>query len=220
MLIYNSVFTPIAPLSDTMKTLLTLLFIISCFSLQARNFISWNKNYQLQLSDFRSSKTQIGSGSNYTIHSGSSFNSSLFRSKGGLVSTRNYNSRIVCNFRMNKAALQAPDSLKAADLLEFARYEFDLCELYTRKYRKQLTESSNAFSKAHFFHFFYESVQTEFDTRRQTAVQETDLGRNRERLASLRREVSAELDRLETFSNNYSRNNKRKATQSAVIATR
>jgi len=49
--------------------------------------------------------------------------------------TKNFNSKVNCEFHCNIASLIAPDTARAMNLLLFSRYAFDLAELYARKVR-------------------------------------------------------------------------------------
>ncbi len=163
--------------------ILTILIITS--TAQAQNKIDWDGNYELQLSDFRSLSTQIGGSNIYSLHSGSSMDFSFYMSNAEFIFTKNFNSKVNCTFNRNVASIVAPDSLVAIDLLYFSRYEFDLYELYARKFRKRLFEQKGAFSDVNFFKPIYDEIQSELTERHTLAGRATDLGRNREKLKEL-----------------------------------
>jgi hypothetical protein len=48
-------------------------------------------------------------------------------------------------FQRDAGSLIAPDTITANKLLDFARYEFDLSELYARKLRKEIYEQKGTF---------------------------------------------------------------------------
>ncbi len=113
--------------------------------------------------------------------------------------TKNFNSKVNCTFNRDAASLVAPDSLTAMDLLDFARFEFDLSELYARKFRKKIYEEKGAFSEASFFRPLYDKIQQEFTERHTIAGQESDLGRNKEKLNELHQAVLKEIEQLSDF---------------------
>lgn len=182
-----------------MKQVFIAIFItISCVG-NAQNSKEWDGNYKLQLSDFQSSATEIGEGNIYSLHSSAGFDFSFYMSNAEFMFTKNFNSKVNCSFNRNAASLVAPDSAMAMDLVDFARYGFDLSELYARKLRKKLYEEKGAFSDISFFKPIYEEIQQEFNERHAIAGKTTDLGRNRAVLYSLQIEVLAEIEQLSDF---------------------
>ena len=102
-------------------------------------------------------------------------------------------------FRRDAAVIVATDSIMALQILNFARYEFDLSEVHARKFRQQLYEKKGAFSTANFFRPVYDEIQKEYIERHTTAAKETDIGRNSEKLSVLQSIVLAELEQLAEF---------------------
>jgi len=184
-----------------LNTILFLLFFV-LLSTQAQNVIEWDGKYQLQLSDFQSPATQIGQGNIYSLQTVSFFDFSFYMTQFEFMAIKNFNSNVDCSFRRNAAALVAPDTLIALDLLAFARYEFDLSELYARKFRKELFEKKKGFSSANFFRPIYDELSKEFTAKRTLDVQLTDIGRNRGVLSELHDEVLQEIQMLADFCKN------------------
>jgi hypothetical protein len=182
-----------------MKRFITLVFCAFVFFTKGQNTIEWDGIYQLRLSDFQSPATQIGGVTIYSLHSAASFDFAFAMSNGEFMFTKNFNPKVNCTFRRDAASLVAPDSIFANDLLGFARYEFDLAELYARKFRKRLYEEKDAFSDVSFFQPIYDSVHMEFAQRHTIAGKVTDLGRNREKLHELQQEVLNEIQDLSDF---------------------
>ena len=113
--------------------------------------------------------------------------------------TKNFNSKVTCSFKPEAAMILAPDTATATDLLEFAKFDFDLAELYARKLRKRLYEEKGAFSDANFFQPVYDEINKEFVDRHTAAGKETDLGKNRDKLNELHAQVMQEIDELPDF---------------------
>lgn len=112
-----------------MKRLFTLICIVYIQFSIGQNTVEWDGVYQLTFSDFQSPATEIGNSSMYSIHSGSGMYFSFYMSNAEFMFTKNFNSKVDCSFKRSSAALIAPDSSIAMNLLLFARYEFDLNEL-------------------------------------------------------------------------------------------
>ena len=182
-----------------MKTVFSLVFCCLALISTSQNIIGWDGNYKLQLSDFQSPATQIGQTSLYSIYNGAIIDFAYAMSSGEFMFTKNFNSKVNCCFHREMAYIIAPDSTTAMDLLSFARFGFDLSELYARKLRKRIYEEKGAFSDASFFKPLFEENQTELNARLSKASLETDLGRNKLKLTELHREVLIEIEQLSDF---------------------
>jgi len=175
------------------------LFFISATFTRAQSTIDWSESYQLQFSDFQSSATQISGGNIYSLQSGSSTDFSFAMTNAEFMFTKNFNSKVNCRFKRGAASLVSPDSVSAIDLLNFSRFDFDLTELYARKFRKKLYEEKAAFSNISFFRPIYDEIDKEFSERRTMAGKQTDLGKNKEKLIELHQEVLKEIQTLSDF---------------------
>ncbi|HOZ82927.1 MAG: hypothetical protein JNK36_10960 [Bacteroidia bacterium] len=182
-----------------MRQVFTVLFLAFTGILHGQNKIEWDGKYQLQLSDFQSPASQIGEIDSYSLLTGSGMEFSFYMNNAEFMFTKNFNSKVNCSFNRNAASLVAPDSLIALDLLSFARYDFDLSELYARKFRKSLFEEKGAFSDISFFQPIYDKIQQELSERRTIAGKATEIGRNTEKLIELHREVNKEIEQLDQF---------------------
>lgn len=182
-----------------MRNILHLSILLVSVHANAQSALEWNEGRPLQFSDFKSPSTQIGGTNMYSLRGGSSMDILFQMSNAEFMFTRNFNSKVSCSFNQSAASLVAPDSAMAMDLLQFARFEFDLCELYSRKFRKRLHEEKGAFSNADFFRPIFDEVQREYAERLTTAGKETDLGRNREWLNKLHQDALKEMEQLPDF---------------------
>ena len=182
-----------------MKQLCILLVLIFGLTAYGQNSLEWDGKYVLQFADFQAATTQIGGTHLYSLHTVSPIEFSFYMSSAEFMLTKNFNSKVNCAFNRGAASLMAPDSVIAVDLLHFARYEFDLSELYARKFRKRLFEQKGAFSNVNFIKPIYDEIQREFAEEHTLAVKATDLGRNREELAALHQEVLKEIEQLADF---------------------
>lgn len=176
-----------------MRRIFTIVFWAFILIAKGQNTIEWDGLYQLSLADFQSPATQIGGVSSYILHSGASFDFSFSMSSGEFMFTKNFNPKVNCTFRRDAASLVAPDSIMANNLLAFARFEFDLAELYARKFRKRLYDEKGAFSDVSFFQPIYDSVQKEFTERHTMSGKLTDIGQNNAKLTALHQDVLNEI---------------------------
>lgn len=176
-----------------------MVLVTTTSFLNAQNIIDWDDNYQLQLSDFQSPSSQIGDVNIYSLYTISGMDFSFQMSLGEFAFTKNFNSKVNCTFKRNASAIVAPDTMTALGLVNFARYEFDLSELYARKFRRSLYEEKGAFSDLQFFQPIYETIQMEFTQRHSEAGKETELGQNNETLSALHGEVKREIQELADF---------------------
>lgn len=180
------------------RYILLALLLCPAFSYSQR-IIDWDGTYQLQLSDFQSPLTEIAPVSVFGVNTGGGIDFAFHMSNTEFMFTRNFNAKVNCSFKPDVASLIAPDSATALCLLDFARYEFDLQELYARKFRKRLYEEKGAFSNVGFFRPVYDEIQKQYIERRNLAVKKSDLGRDKALLAELHQLVLTEIGTLADF---------------------
>ena len=182
--------------------LIALLCLPGCLRAQAApdwEVIDWQPTYALQLSDFRGEGTQIGAGDTYSLYVPSAMDFAFRMSNAEFMFTKNFNPMVHCRFDCRAAVLVAPDSALADDLLQFARYTFDLSELYARKFRAGLHAEKGAFSGVDFYRPLYEDLQRDHNVRHARAATTTQLGQQRSELAVLHAEVITEMEALADF---------------------
>jgi hypothetical protein len=120
-------------------------------------------------------------------------------SGGALIFTKNFNSKAKTTFNRNAAVITAPDTAIAEQLVAFARYNFDLTELYTRKFRKEMYEKKGSFSDFNFFQPIFNELQEELNAESARVSKATDLGRNAVVLAQEHKRVLSEIESLSDF---------------------
>lgn len=180
-------------------SILILGILFQARAIMAQNSIEWDGVYQLRVTDFKSPSSKVGESNIYSLHTAANMDFSFQMSNAEFMFTKKFNSKASCIFNREAASLIAPDSVTAYQMLNFSRYEFDLSELYARKFRKMLYERKGAFSNGNFFKPMYDIVQKEFVNRHSIAADETDLGRNEEKLVTIHQEVLNELAMLHDF---------------------
>jgi hypothetical protein len=182
-----------------MKTLLLSIFILSYSLGISQEEIQWDGKYQLQLSDFQSSTTQIGKTNISSIYVQPGIEFSYNMSNVEFMFTKNFNSKVKNIFRRSLASIIASDSASAKDLLGLGQYLFDLSELYARKFRKKLYEEKGTFSNPTYIKPLYDEIANELSSRSLTAFKETELGKKRDKLAVLHKQVKIEIEELSYF---------------------
>lgn len=174
-------------------------FLFITASVFAQNDLNWSSDYELKVSDFQSTTTQIGGTSSYSLHMPSGIDFAFSMSNLEFSFTKNFNAKVNTVFKRSASAIVALDSQHAENILKFANYQFDLSELYARKFRKRIFEEKSTFSGVQFFRPIYDEIQKEFSERLTNASKETDLGRNSEKLNVLHQEVNNEIEALSDF---------------------
>ena len=182
-----------------MKLRLVAILLFLTNSLLAQNTIDWDGIYKLQLSDFQSPATEIGDVNIYSLNAMAIIDFAFHMTSGEFMFTKNFNSKVNCYFKKDASVIVANDTTTALQLLDFARFNIDLAELYARKFRKKLYEEKGAFSDVSFFRPAFDQIQKEFVERHSLAAKETDIGRNAEKLSALHYLVQMEINELPDF---------------------
>lgn len=121
------------------------MILLASLTSKAQNVIDWSETYKLQLSDFQAATTQIGNVNMYSLHSSAMMDFSFYMSNYEFMFTKNFNAKVSCKFTRDAASLIAPDNETAEALLDFAQYEFDLQEMYARRFRKKCLKRKELF---------------------------------------------------------------------------
>ena len=183
-----------------MRAISIAIFLLTFSSGFSQSIIDWRPGYQLKLSDFQSPQTEInGELTSSTIFSGCKMEFGFQMSGGAFMFTKNFNSKAKTTFNRNAAVITAPDSATAEQLVAFARYNFDLTELYTRKFRKEMYEKKDSFSDFNFFQPIFNELQEELNAETARVSKATDLGRNEAVLAAEHKSVLSEIEVLSDF---------------------
>lgn len=184
-----------------MKTFFTIsIVLLSINAAYSQSIIEWSPSYQLGLSDFQSPQTEVNSAlSNYSLYSGANMGFSFSMSNAEFMFTKNFNSKTKATFNRSGAIITAPDSALAQQLLSFSQYNFDLTELYTRKFRQQMYEQKGVFSDASFFQPIFMRLQEELNSESARVLKLTNLGEEKELLQLERQKVLTQIEELSDF---------------------
>lgn len=195
-----------------MNKIYFLLSLLSTSLLIAQEDISWNENYDIQLADFKSPKTNIGSKLTSSLFLPSAIQFNLAMNSVQFALTKNFNDKVTVRFQPEAAVLIAPDSIAARNLVNFANYQFDLSELYARKLRKELYLNKKIYTTITYIQAPFDANQKEFTARFSEASARTNMGQDIEKLEVLHQEVLKELNELAAYCQFCKLNNKKKST--------
>jgi len=154
----------------------------------------WAEDYLIQFADFQNQGTEIDPAlDSYSLSDGMLMEFGMQKNVYSFAFSKNFNSNVVASFSRTSAVLVAPDSLIAQKLVSFARYSFDLTELYARKFRKRLYEEKETFSRSDFYQPLFEEVNAELKEVHSRVLKLTEFGQDE---AVLRHEHQLVKDRI------------------------
>ena len=162
--------------------------------------IPWKENYQLTFEDFQSKQTKVDpSKTSFFIQPGMTIGFSFMMTNYEFMFTKNFNSKVNTVFNKSLATISAPDTVTVNYLLDYARYSFDLHELYARRFRQQIFQKKSAFSDAVFFQPIFDQLHQEMSAENSRVLDETQFGANRQRLILEHQKVRIQLLELSDF---------------------
>lgn len=183
-----------------MRLFLSLAFVVIVHACFGQPIIEWSPNYKLTLLDFKSSETEINSELNsFSLLPGTNTDFGFQMSSYEFMFKKNFNEKVITTFNQNIAAIMAPDSLIANQLVNFSQYNFDLTELYSRKFRKEIYENKGAFSNISFFQPILEKLQNEMTAENNRVIKLTDFGKNSDLLKKEHEQVLVGIESLSDF---------------------
>jgi len=138
----------------------------------------WSEDYEIQFEDFKNGGTEINEElSSYSLSAGTHLAFAMQKNAYSFALSKNFNSNVSAILNRSSAILVAPDSATAHQLLQFARFSFDLTELYARKFRKRMYEEKETFSKSNFYEPIFDDINEELANEHSRVLKLTDLGR-------------------------------------------
>ncbi len=183
-----------------MKKILFLILLLLSVNTYAQQLVEWSPDIKLKLSDYQSPQTEINDElSTYSIFSGVTMDFSFQMPTAVFMFTKNFNSKATTIFNRNNAIIISPDSTTAKALVKFGQYNFDLTELYTRKFRQKLYEEKGTFSDISFFKPIYQELQQQLNAEIARVFKLTDTGLNDVLLKDEHQEVIKQMEELSDF---------------------
>lgn len=181
-----------------MKKTFLLFFLAHSTCMFAQNNLEWDGKYLLEIRDFQSPLTNIGE-VKILANTGIGFAFAFHLSPAESAQEKNFNYRVTNTFNRKEASIEAVDDTWAQYLVNFSRFEWDLSELYARKFRMQLQEAKKPSADFRFVSPIYDGLKAEYDARLEKARMDADLGQLAEVLQRLHREVKDEIDTLPAY---------------------
>jgi hypothetical protein len=181
-----------------MKIIILLFaYIISISIASSQNTIDWDPKYQLQDSDFQASRHE--GGDNISIYAACTVGFGYQMNGYQFMLTKNFNSKVNTTFTRNASYIIAADTITRDKLLKFARAEFDLSELYARKFRQLMFESKNAFSDPNFYQKLYDQIHADLVVRNSQLSLDTNMGLAGTRLKEEHEKILDEIEMLADY---------------------
>ena len=160
----------------------------------------WEEGYLIQLADFQNQGTEINPAlDSYSLSDGMLMEFGMQKNAYSFAFSKNFNSNVIASFSRTSAVLVAPDSLIAQKLVSFARYSFDLTELYARKFRKRLYEEKETFSRSDFYQPLFEEANAELKEEHSRVLKLTEFGQDEAVLRHEHQRVREMIRTLEMF---------------------
>jgi hypothetical protein len=157
------------------KFLLTLTLLLIGFTSFSQAKTEWKDGYQLSVLDFRADPPKNREEQGQTYYLAANLDFSYVTSSYESMRTKNFNKFVTAYFIPDSSWLQQGEGTEI--MLKYAQMDFDLLELYARKYRKRLFEEKNALSNPGFFQQAHDKIMAEMTKRHremQNAVAESD----------------------------------------------
>ncbi|UBM60815.1 hypothetical protein LAG90_09220 [Marinilongibacter aquaticus] len=182
------------------RNILVVSFAATPIFATAQNKTEWSPSVQLTIEDFQSNASKIDENvEQFIIQPAIRMDFSFQMSSYEFMLTKNFNSKVTTTFNPKASVLAAPDIMFANRLLKYAQLNFNLLELYARKYRKRLYESKGVLSEASFFQKAYDGLEEEYNERQALLNQTANMGQNEEIVIEANNEVLQEILELEDF---------------------
>ena len=183
-----------------MKLLFTIILGLA-FSIGFSQTISnWEPEYKLSLADFKSPQTEINEElTNYSILIGTNMNFDFHMSTYQFMFTKNFNSKVKVTLNKNASVIIAPNLLIAQYLIKYGQYNFDLTELYARKFRKEMYLQKGAFSDVSFFQPILKKIQEKMNAENARVLKATDMGKKEKLLKEEHEKILLEINTLSDF---------------------
>jgi hypothetical protein len=160
----------------------------------SQEVFEWQENVSLTMRDYSSVESEINPDCNlYSIKSEIAMDFSFSMKAVMFAAAKHLNNKVTTKFNRAASYLLAPNEEIANRLLAFGNFEFDLVELYSRKFRKALFNEKKSFSNARYFEPIYEEIHKQLNAHHSRVSKLTNVGRQEELLAEEHLKVMAEL---------------------------
>jgi len=179
------------------KTVLLIFFVTT--SAFAQNILQegqkrWNKNQKLTINDF---KIKISDENSDAVYSQFMI---LHAIRGFDFMKKNLNRKIENIFLGTASWIDTTKVNKIEKQIEFQQMQFDISEIYARKFRKRVLQNKKKIKKGfNIISQINNNIITEFSLERLELVKETQGGRDEQKLLEWKEKIASELDDLNEF---------------------
>jgi hypothetical protein len=176
-------------------TLGLLFFFTAVFSQENSDYKLWSSTHPLTVNDLGIKKSNTGADLCFA-----QFNMQ-YSVKGFDFLTKNFNKKVQTFFIRSGSWINPSDNVEYS--LRYQQTLFDLYELYTRKFRKELRENRKQFLKGlAFVQEINSKITADLSRRRLQYESETRSGRDGEKQSLWEQQIQKELDDLAEFDYN------------------
>ncbi len=182
----------------TNKLWLTCLLLPIGFSSYGQEKVDWSAGYTMDTSDFRGKVPYMEEDYVQRYYLASQLGFSYQMNSYQFAFTKNFNKYIEVYFKPSSSWIERGEQTDL--LLAMASLDFDLAELYARKFRKSIYENKKLVSSTQLFQEEFEKVSNTYSDRRAQMMSEVMASSMpHETLASYRQHVNLEILTLEEF---------------------
>ena len=139
-----------------------LLFV--SFSSFGQVKTEWKEGYKLTVLDFQAEAPNSREGQGQTYYLAANLDFAYAMSNYEFMLTKNFNKNVTAFFMPANSWLQQGEGTEI--LLKYAQMDFDLLELYARKFRQRLYEEKKALSDPNFFQQAHNDINANMAKRR------------------------------------------------------
>jgi len=154
----------------------------------------WHPSEPLTIADF---KMSINDTQNESVYSQFSISSQL---SGFSFLSKNLNQKVLNIFMGEASWVNSAIGVDEVALLEFQQLQFDLCEVYTRNFRKEaLIGKKEVLKGFDFLQILNNKIMSDFARERARLIEETKSGSHKEKVIAWKHDVAVRLDSLHDF---------------------
>jgi len=145
------------------RIFIALTLFLTSFTSFGQAKTEWKEGYQLSVLDFAAEAPKSHEGQGQTYYLAANLDFAYAMNSYEFMLTKNFNKNVTAFFIPANSWLQQGEGTEI--LLKYAQMDFDLLELYARKFRQRLYEEKNAFSNPNFFQEAHDAVNAELAKR-------------------------------------------------------
>ena len=154
----------------------------------------WSSENKLTVDDF---KIKVNDDNSDIIYSQFAINHEI---SGFNFMTKNLNQKVHNIFLGNASWIDTTRTESINNDIEFQQMQFDIAEVYTRKFRKEVLKNKNQIAKGlDIVKQIDNEIMTDLSEERLRFMKETDSGRNTNKLQEWREKIISDLNDLNEF---------------------